>query len=1017
MSVMDDVLAAKYDFEEFATNDKFIDQGYYDSEDGVVVKDYHMEWVNALEDNQKVAITAFTGSGKTSIPGVLYPLWRIFRDPSTNILIISATLSQATRILNEIKHHIEHADYLEELKPEDRQASWSKSKVEFTTGGEIKCKPIGNGAKAVKGSHVDLAICTPGYTRVETPEGSKKIENIEEGDLVKTHRGRFKPVLEKMVRKTTGAGYEIDAGGLHVRLTPEHPVRLGDEWVSAENVEEGDVLQYPVDEGDSKKFELRENGKKDLDIKLDKKFARLLGWYMAEGSLSKRGVRITNADSTDLEEIQSLMDDKLGGYSVDDHLSWSSNVLFSSVDLRDSFEEWFNSCATEKKVPEFIFESSEVVKASFLEAWIRGDGTDVYNDEGDLKETTIYTSSEQAVEDAKRLIQSIGGEVTVSKHSNEDSTFGGGDRYHVFMHSRTARKVKALATNDVENGKMLLPVTNVKKTRVSYWSRDNKVYNLKVKDDNSYVANGIATHNCDEAAEFDDQEKFHRNVRTRVESQSGDICLISTPVHENDLMANVSDGEMEPKCKLCRRTLDDGVECPEHGELEDREIDGGENISEMGFWNKSYGVYEEDVSPDDKDSFPLTTSDETKHVRPLFPENFDRQKIMKLREENMTMFQKEYLCLGKGTKIQLDEGMKNIEDVELGDKVLTHEGNFKEVTETMERKAKEKVKVKTKGWSEKIEMTPEHPVLTEEGWKDASELQPKDYLVTPRMSGEESISKEIGKIFGFYLAEGSIGASDRQVTFNFGAHEEDLIEECKQALRSEGYEPKLYGYGDASVCRVTVNSVDLVDELISKFGRAKDKKVPSSIFELDKPSIESVFEAYVDGDGYTPNEGRGKISSVSLELAEGAARMATSLGYTVTRDYFKQQGDGGVIDGRKIEGNGKYHRVRYYKNTQYNKIEDDYIAYRVKSVEFEKEESKVYNIEVEDDHTYHTAQFAVHNCEPLAVEGDLFDPNDIIELYDKDESFEQRRREGCDYYMGADFAISHQGAGFQDEGA
>jgi len=185
--------------------------------------------------------------------------------------------------------------------------------------------------------------------------------------------------------------------------------------------------------------------------------------------------------------------------------------------------------------------------------------------------------------------------------------------------------------------------------------------------------------------------------------------------------------------------------------------------------------------------------------------------------------------------------------------------------------------------------------------------------------------------------------------------------------------------------------------------------VPSSIFELDKPSIESVFEAYVDGDGYTPNEGRGKISSVSLELAEGAARMATSLGYTVTRDYFKQQGNGGVIDGRKIEGNGKYHRVRYYKNTQYNKIEDDYIAYRVKSVEFEKEESKVYNIEVEDDHTYHTAQFAVHNCEPLAVEGDLFDPNDIIELYDKDESFEQRRREGCDYYMGADFAISHQG--------
>jgi len=642
-----DVIMAKRSFEEFATNDKFVDQDYYDTESGVVVKDYHLEWVDALENNQKVAITAFTGSGKTSIPGVLYPLWRIFRDPSTNILIISATLSQATRILNEIKHHIEHADYLNELKPEDRSASWSKSKVEFSTGGEIKCKPVGNGAKAVKGAHVDLAICTPGYTRVETPEGSKKIENIGEGDLVKTHKGRFKPVLDKMVRETTGTGYEIDAGGLHVRLTSEHPVRVGDEWVKAEDVGEEDVLQYPVDGGSGRKFELRENGKKDLDIGLDKKFARLLGWYMAEGSLTKRGIRITNADSTDLGQIQSLMDDKLGGYSVDDHLSWSSNVLFSSVDLRDRFEEWFNSSATEKKVPEFIFDASEVVKASFLEAWIRGDGTDVYNDDGELKETTLYTSSDQAVEGAKKIVESIGGEVKVSKHSNEDSTFGGGDKYHVFMHSRTARKVKALATNGVEDGNLLLPVTNVKKTRVSNWSRDNKVYNLKVKDDNSYIANGIATHNCDEAAEFDDQEKFHRNVRTRVESQGGKICLISTPVHENDLMANVSSGEMPPTCKLCRKEADmteDGYVCPAHGELENHEVDGGENISKMGYWSNTYSVYQEGVDPDTEGAFSLSDGEDAKWVKPLFPENFDRVKIMKLREENMTMFQKEYLC-------------------------------------------------------------------------------------------------------------------------------------------------------------------------------------------------------------------------------------------------------------------------------------------------------------------------------------------------------------------------------------
>jgi phage FluMu gp28-like protein len=65
----------------------------------------------------------------------------------------------------------------------------------------------------------------------------------------------------------------------------------------------------------------------------------------------------------------------------------------------------------------------------------------------------------------------------------------------------------------------------------------------------------------------------------------------------------------------------------------------------MGYWNKTYSVYDEDVGPDTEGSFPIGEDEEEQQwVRPLFPENFDRTKIMKLREENMTMFQKEYLC-------------------------------------------------------------------------------------------------------------------------------------------------------------------------------------------------------------------------------------------------------------------------------------------------------------------------------------------------------------------------------------
>jgi len=108
-------------------------------------------------------------------------------------------------------------------------------------------------------------------------------------------------------------------------------------------------------------------------------------------------------------------------------------------------------------------------------------------------------------------------------------------------------------------------------------------------------------------------------------------------------MAEVSEGDMPKKCTLCREEVsedeDGNLICPKHGEVREEDIEGGENISKMGYWNQTYPVHRE-VEEGTEGSFEV----EGKHVKPLFPENFDRRKILKLREENMTMFQKEYLC-------------------------------------------------------------------------------------------------------------------------------------------------------------------------------------------------------------------------------------------------------------------------------------------------------------------------------------------------------------------------------------
>jgi len=150
-----EVLKARRDFEYFATHPKFVDQDYYPGNE-VKVKEFHNEWVEAVENNDRVSLTAHTGAGKT-VFGSLYILWKVFQNPGDfDALIVSDTLDQAKKILAEIKHHIEEAPYLEDFYPNDKDTSWARKEIETTEGNQIKCRPYG---EQVKGEHVSFVLC------------------------------------------------------------------------------------------------------------------------------------------------------------------------------------------------------------------------------------------------------------------------------------------------------------------------------------------------------------------------------------------------------------------------------------------------------------------------------------------------------------------------------------------------------------------------------------------------------------------------------------------------------------------------------------------------------------------------------------------------------------------------------------------------------------------------------------------------------------------------------------------
>ena len=106
-------------------------------------------------------------------------------------------------------------------------------------------------------------------------------------------------------------------------------------------------------------------------------------------------------------------------------------------------------------------------------------------------------------------------------------------------------------------------------------------------------------------------------------------------------------------------------------------------------------------------------------------------------------------CFPEGTLIDTINGQKEIQLVKVGDKVLSHDGKFHEVEETIKNRNKQElVEIKHYGHSKSIKSTPEHPVLiyTErdvisiiEGdgadenkrlyWVKAEDVKPRDFVI------------------------------------------------------------------------------------------------------------------------------------------------------------------------------------------------------------------------------------------------------------------------------------------------
>jgi len=368
-------------------------------------------------------------------------------------------------------------------------------------------------------------------------------------------------------------------------------------------------------------------------------------------------------------------------------------------------------------------------------------------------------------------------------------------------------------------------------------------------------------------------------------------------------------------------------------------------------------------------------------------------------------------CFKSGTMIETSTIPTPIELIKSGDVVLSHDGTYNKVTNTMKRKDFiYKVKIDK---LPPLYVTKEHPILTNNGWKYIKDITPKkDFvkIVSPvvtqkthtiifdgieingmiydQIINKDSINqkkrnynihtkpiknnividKDLSWLIGMYLAEGSI-SEGYDIRFVLNINEQDYATRIMSIIKNkfglnctikETLHPTTW-------LTVRCHSKFLATWLNNNFGHGFDKKyIPNWVFKLDHLCIHSLIQGVDDGDGANSNIKSRQIILCNEPLIRQLFTLIKMIGYSPSLCIWKLPKLGTTLP---CQIQYKHHNMGMVINSDY---------YRVRSVEPLNEKCDVYNFEVENTHTYVANQIAVHNCFYLPIDDSISNGKDGI---------------------------------------
>jgi hypothetical protein len=362
--------------------------------------------------------------------------------------------------------------------------------------------------------------------------------------------------------------------------------------------------------------------------------------------------------------------------------------------------------------------------------------------------------------------------------------------------------------------------------------------------------------------------------------------------------------------------------------------------------------------------------------------------------------QMEDRCVAKGSPVLTPLGWRPVEDIKPGDLVISHTGAHCKVLQKWNRPSTGKlmVDITIHGFPHKISSTSDHRFLTRDrSWIEAANLRPGDWLVMPSAEGGSELTslqfvgKRISDTFyrgkdlmrnarlkhapevieitddflftlGYFAGDGytNVGEGAGRAVHIAGNNGKKLpaMDRCRRWFVSQGLH-ELESADGVSLCR-SYFSAEWAFWFRGNFGGgAHNKKLPEFLLRLNERQSGLVLEGLACSDGCKNIEkGTVEYSTVSDKLAGCVFALALRAGH---QPSFRLEGKrkqqkivrwGGCGGSSKFAGRVRSVLIRYpHKENGWRE--------------------RVFDLEVERDHTFTVGGAVVHNCHGIGrgVEG------------------------------------------------